>query len=757
MDNAQVAFDKAIELENEGEQYKAELLLKEITDQYREYSDMDLVYIKLGVYSYMKKDFNTAIMYFEKALNINPHSYISYKCMGLVYRDIKDYHKAIECFEKYLLNNETDIESIYDLANCNIQLMNWEQALVWCEKVKKIECNYEKIDLFNGIVNEKLGKMKEAKHYYEKQLRKTPNCVHTLISIARFLAGIGYSEQSVVFFKRMLKNINKDDYKYFSNYLFSLNYTLLFDDEFIFNEHRRINEFLKIIPNDKFNNDLNPNKKLKIGYVSGDFKLHSVAYFIISQLAFYNKENFEVFCYSTNKYSDFVTDQIKSYVDKYKQIEDLNNEEVFNLFVEDEIDILVDLSGYTAKNRLPVFAMKPVPIQITAIGYPNTTGIKGIDYRITDCYCDEEGINDKYYTEKLIRMDKSFLCYRNFEGAPEVKKNNDKDEIVFGSYNSINKLTNEMVKTWSEILIKVSKSKLVLKSKIFSDEEIAEEIKKRFIDNGVEEQQINLIAQHQTTKEHLNSYNEIDIALDSFPYNGTTTTFEAMYMGVPVITLAGKRHASRVGVSILSNVGLNELITYSTQEYVEKAVELAKDREQIKFFYENLRGIMLKSPLMDSVNYVKELEKIFRQLWIKWSKEQWQKIICSNSSIVEKIIHVLNGICEILADFNNIDYNTCPKDYIINLVNKMLKEIVVLFENTISLKVNDTELNELINNIIAGANILVNAVSMDDSYQIQEVIATVMTTSINKLNEKFMVNCDNINFLIEGEKNEQLE
>ena len=739
MDNAQIQFNKAINLENKGESYKAELLFKEIAEKYKKYIDMDLVYNKLGIYSYIRKDFNTAMMYFEKALNINPCIYITYKCMGLVYKEIKDYYKAIECFEKYIFDNKNDIEIIYDLADFNIQLMNWEKALNWCKKVISLDCNYKDINLCMGLVNSKLGNMKEATNFYKNQLRKTPNCVNTLNNIACLFSSMAKSEQSIEFFQDMLKNIKKEQYNYFSNYLLELNYNLLFNEEFIFNEHLRFNELLQIIPKQKFDNDLNPTRKLKIGYISADFRLHSVAYFIVSQLALYNKENFEVYCYSAIKNSDFVTEQIKSYVNEFKEIENLKDEEVFKLIVEDKIDILIDLSGHAGKNRLPVFAMKPAPIQITAIGYPNTTGIKSIDYRLTDKYCDEEGVNDKYYSEKLIRMNNSFLCYSNFEGVPEVKKTEDKDEIVFGSFNNISKITDEMIKVWCEILIKVDKSKLILKSKTYNDKEAAEEMKKRFLDNGLEEEKIELIGKHITIHDHLNSYNGIDIALDTFPYNGTTTTCEAMFMGVPVITLAGKRHASRVGVSILTNTGLVEFIAHNTEEYIQKAVELAKNKERIKVLNENLREVMLKSPLMDFINYTKELETIFRQLWLKWSNNQWEKLILSNSSVVEKIIQVSEKICKTLDEFNTVDYDTCVKDYIIRLTNEMCGNIMILFETILSLKVNDTEINELMNIINKGLNILVKIISIEDFHKIQEVINAVLIPAINRLNEKFIV------------------
>lgn len=545
-------------------------------------------------------------------------------------------------------NENITLDDAYaELKICIYEKYDFKKAIDLCEKIIEIDNDFKGVNLYLAYCSERLGYIKNAEYYYKKYLLKEPRSVLAINNLAGVLCRLCKQEEANDLFKEILDDISISQSDFYSNYLLYLNYNIKLSNKEIFQEHLKFSEFLnerKIT--EGFSNELVSNKKIKVGYVSNDFKLHSVSYFILAQIAIHNKDNFEVFCYSDVRNPDFITEQIKSYSDNFINISEMNNEEVSSLIKRHEIDILFDLGGHLGVNRLPIFAMKSAPIQITAIGYPNTTGLKNMDYRLTDEYCDPYGESDEVHTEKLIRMKNSFLCYINSAEAPEINKKNH-DNIVFGSYNNSCKLNAITIRIWSEILKRVPESILMIKSNIFFDDVVLKEFKDKFKVYGITEDRLKFITMHITIREHLDSYNEMDIALDTFPYNGTTTTCEALFMGVPVITLSGDRHASRVGDSILSNLNLKELIVYNEEEYIEKAVNLAKNKEQLKFINKNLREFMINSPIMDSGEYVEEFEDILRKLWIKWCDEQQNhnKIESSNKENFAKL-----SLCMIVKD-----------------------------------------------------------------------------------------------------------
>jgi predicted O-linked N-acetylglucosamine transferase (SPINDLY family) len=286
----------------------------------------------------------------------------------------------------------------------------------------------------------------------------------------------------------------------------------------------------------------------------------------------------------------------------------------------DQVDILVDLAGHTVNNRLRVLALKPAPVQVTYLGYPSTTGLSQINYRFTDQWADPPGHSDPLYTEKLIRLPHSFLCYQAPEDAPEVAAlpSLSSGYITFGSFNTIQKVNEEVIALWSKLLTAIPSAHLLLKCKSFSDRSTMTRYRDQFTTYGINPERLNLVGHQQATQDHLSLYHQVDIALDPFPYNGTTTTCEALWMGVPVITLAGNSHVSRVGVSLLKAVDLPDLIAATPENYVDKAIALAKDLEQLAQLRGNLRLQMAQSPLCNASQFVNGLEQVYRQLWQHW-------------------------------------------------------------------------------------------------------------------------------------------
>ena len=297
----------------------------------------------------------------------------------------------------------------------------------------------------------------------------------------------------------------------------------------------------------------------------------------------------------------------------------MKDTEVAELIKKNGIDILVDLVGHTKNNSLLVFAQRPSPVQITWLGYPNTTGMSAINYRLTDAIADPPGEADRLHSEELIRLSGGFLCYQPDPLAPEINpspclKNS---YITFGSFNNISKISAAVIQLWAEILNSIVDSRLILKSRAFADLGCKERYIKMFEAAGIVAGCLELLEQLPSKQDHLALYRKIDIGLDPFPYNGTTTTCEALWMGVPVITLRGHRHSGRVGASIMYHTGLEELIAESQEEYRTIAISLANDIDRLKELHDNLRERIQRSPLTDRHQFTKILEGTYKEIWFK--------------------------------------------------------------------------------------------------------------------------------------------
>jgi predicted O-linked N-acetylglucosamine transferase (SPINDLY family) len=362
----------------------------------------------------------------------------------------------------------------------------------------------------------------------------------------------------------------------------------------------------------------NSARPLRIGYVSPDFRQHSVAHFIEPVLAAHDKKKFEVFCYYNDTVSDDTTLRIQSLVPHWRVLAELSDHDAARKVQEDKIDILVDLAGHTNRNSLMMFARKPAPLQATWLGYPNTTGFSCMDYRITDALCDPVGMTDALHTEKLIRLPDCFSCFTPPAQSPTVGALAalHGDGIMFGSFNYFIKMNEQVIETWARILARVANSRLTLKYRSLNSESVQTVVRTAFAKHGVTRERLVLLGNDASQLDHLARYNSIDIALDPFPYNGTTTTCDALWMGVPVIALAGRTHVARVGVSQLTNIGLSEFIAADVDSYVDIAVALANDLPRLTQLRGSLRERMKISPLMDAPRFTRNLERAFHEMWL---------------------------------------------------------------------------------------------------------------------------------------------
>lgn len=359
---------------------------------------------------------------------------------------------------------------------------------------------------------------------------------------------------------------------------------------------------------------------LRVGYISGDFCSHSVAYFVEPLLDAHDPQCVETWGYSNVPHRDLVTERLQAKFNHYRNICGVPDEQVVRWILADRIDILVDLSGHTGDNRLGVLAWKPAPIQVSFLGYPDTTGMEQVDYRLTDRWADRPEAQ-AFYTEQLILLETGFNCYAPPGFAPPVEDLPALAQgyLTFGSFNNSYKINNRTVELWCAVLRALPDARLLLKFGGGDDETVQQTFRQRFEQRGVDGQRIRLVGRLPVA-EHLSLYNQVDLALDTFPYHGTTTTCEALWMGVPVLSLLGQHHICRVALSLLTRVGLDLFACHSEDEWVGKAVAFAEQPEQLAEIRRGLRGAMAGSPLCDKQAYARSVEAAYEQMWQTWTE-----------------------------------------------------------------------------------------------------------------------------------------
>lgn len=367
-----------------------------------------------------------------------------------------------------------------------------------------------------------------------------------------------------------------------------------------------------------------PDRIIRIGLVSPDFRSHSVAFFAEPLLKHLDRERVHVTCYSTAPTEDATTQRLKASADQWRHVASQTSTQIAAAVRNDRIDVLIDLAGLTGGERLTIFAERPAPVQITYLGYPNTTGLAAIDYRIVDGRTDPPG-SERWCTERLLRLDPSFICYVPAPGtplpAPEVPSRA-AGHVTFGSFNTLIKLSDATVGLWASVLRAAPNSKLMLKCRQLADPLTREATVARFSAAGINPARITVVPATKSLADHLALYAGIDVGLDPIPYAGTTTTCEAMWMGVPVVTLEGTTHASRVGVSLLHSARLEDLIARDPESYVAAAVSLGNDetrRAELRSNAERgLRAVMTASPLCDAPALAARFESLIRGAWRDW-------------------------------------------------------------------------------------------------------------------------------------------
>lgn len=352
------------------------------------------------------------------------------------------------------------------------------------------------------------------------------------------------------------------------------------------------------------------NGRLRVGYLSPNFNEHPVSYFFQPLLAFHDRHSFHVTCFHDSRCSDHHTSRLRSYGDVWVDTYGLSDDDLMRRVAESGIDILVDLAGHSADNRLPIFARRAAPVQITMIGYPATTGLSAMDWKVTDVVADPEGA-EVYYTEQLIRLPRTFWCFRSPCSLSQLKSSRGRlDPVVFGCLGNLAKITDDALVCWAEILRQLPQARLVIRAVNLSSSLVRDSLVARIAACGLPLRRVELLPPTAAVA-FSRAYEGVDIVLDTFPFNGGTTTCHALLAGVPVVSRFGAIQLSRMGLSMLNNVGLADFAAANWDDYVRIAVSLAENRPLLAHLHATLPHTMLASAVMDGASYTKHLEAAY--------------------------------------------------------------------------------------------------------------------------------------------------
>ncbi len=526
--------------------------------------------------------------------------------------------EALEAYGKAIEIRPDYAEAHYNLANVLHHQGRIGDALRAFKRAIEIKPDFVEAIYNRANTLKESARYEEAAVEYRRALDGKPGWAEALMNLGNVKLDQGDYDAAMAAYREVRKQ-SPDYAAAHSNLIFCMNYDPRYGAEEIFAESRRWNAAHAgpfQIPAHDASADRDAERRLRVGYFSPDFRSHSVSYFFEALLDAHDRSRVEVICYAEVRKPDDVTARLRAGADGWRSTIGVGDDDLADMVRRDRIDIFVDLAGHTQGNRLGAFARCPAPVQIAWLGYPNTTGLDAIGYRLTDDIADPDGAG-RVHSETLIRLPRGFLCYRPPDDAPAVAAAAARP-ITFGSFNNLSKVRPNVIAVWAQILNRVPDARLLVKSAQLANAERARYLRDAFVAHGVEGSRIETTGQIESKSGHLDAYRRLDIALDPFPYNGTTTTFEALWMGVPVITLAGDRHAARVGASILRRLGLDDYVVNDEQAYVDAAVALAGDASRRADLRGTLRETLAASPLCDAAGFARDVEAAYRRVWRHW-------------------------------------------------------------------------------------------------------------------------------------------
>jgi predicted O-linked N-acetylglucosamine transferase (SPINDLY family) len=656
--NLHQTFQSAVRAHSNGELTDAALLYRSLL---RKWPDHLPSLNNLGALHLQAGHPQEAIRCFVRVLRLQPEHADAINNMGVIWCESGEHRKAIDCFEQAIKRNPSDSQFRTNLGSALGAVGELEAAEQHHLTALTLDARNAKAYNNLALIYKTTGRLDSAVTCLKEALRLAPNdektyfnLGDTLVAAGRFKEAVSVSESAVSKFGSIhiaigaarafiesgrwdkadplielpaRHSFTLSDLDVLRHLLLFLNASLLPKSE-IARLHSVCGDLVRARIQARcsplhfnFTDRFNELKKIRIGYVSPDFNHHAVGFFLREILRNHDKGNFDIFCYALTERKDSVTREIMRNCSGFHPVSHLSDGEIAEKIFADRIQILVDLAGYTRNNRLDLFALKPAPIQITGIGYPHGTGLPEMDYRITDSFSEGSNADDEY-REKLLFMPGCFLPYPNFQRPSDSEKTTREmigipnDSTVFVSFNAWHKLRPEVLALWSRILSEVPNSYLVFSFRHARTEYAQNQVRSHFT---VGPERILFLEQTTTDFEHRARYSAADIALDPFPYNGTTTSWEALFMGVPVITLKGDRHVQRTTYSLLASLGLEDLASETEEAYFRIAVSLANHPEKRESVRQRLRQAVQNVLQAGNREYVKSLEHAFLEIWHRYA------------------------------------------------------------------------------------------------------------------------------------------
>ncbi len=583
----------------------------------RDANDPDALHL-LGALAHQAGRSADAVGLITRAIAIEPTIADYHNNLGEALAALGKLQDAVNSFHRSIELDPQRVDSRYNLARAAGQLGWTDEAVYSYQQALRLHPELVEARYNLGLVLLGLTRLTEAQTEFREAIRLRQDYAEAYFGLAKVVQVLSGLADAVPLYRKALE-LKPALIGAHSSLVYEMHYHPGFTREAIFEEHLRwakqhAEEFTAAVR--PHANDRTPNRRLKIGFVSADLRRHPVSSFLLPVLEAHDKERYEMICYADVRSTDEMSERLHRNADGWRNIVGGSDEQVAELIRQDGIDILIDLGGHTGHNRLLVFARKPAPIAAAHFAYPNTTGLSTVDYRFTDAHADPPGETERYYTEQLIRLPDCAWCYRAEEQTPiGPLPAESKGRITFGSLNNINKVTPEVIAAWSRILAAVPGSQLLLLT--CPPGELEQMIRSRFAAHGIERQRLRIV-DRTGREQYLKHLAEMDIALDPFPYNGGVTTCDALWAGLPVISLEGDAYVSRQGVSLLSNVGLQELLARKPDDYVSIAAGLARDLPRLAMLRQGLRERLRASPIMDHRRFTQNLQDAYRRIWQQW-------------------------------------------------------------------------------------------------------------------------------------------
>ena len=558
----------------------------------------------------------------KRALELRPDAAQAWYNLGKGLLERNDFHEALAALNRALAIQPNYPDALNNLGLVHQTRGNFTEAIALYRKALSLRPDHHEVLNNLGTALQDCRDMDGAIAAYRQALASKPDYAEAHGNLANALSFSGEFEEAMSLYRRAWQI--KPHARTASGMLYFLHVLPEFGPRELYEEHaiwnRTFARPLAAEARKPHENDPSPQRRIRIGYLSPDFTMHPVGRFMLPLLKNHDRAKFEIVLYSDARASDELTQKIRPLADEWQETWKLSDSQIARRIRDDRIDILVDLDMHAKASRLLAFARKPAPVQVTYLSYCSTTGLETIDYRLTDPYLDPPGGDDSVYCEKTVRMPHTFWCFDPAIPMPEVNAPPalSSGYVTFGCMNNFWKISPPTLEMWAQLLRRIPSSRLLLHAHPGAHRE---RFAGRLAERGVDPARVEFVG-FQPPGEYFQQFHRLDIALDPHPYGGGTTTCETLWMGVPVVTLPGKTAVSRAGKSILTNVGLGELVAESPAQYVDIAAVLAADLPRLAELRSTLRDRMRASPLMDASGFTRAIEDAFRQMWANWCQSR---------------------------------------------------------------------------------------------------------------------------------------